>query len=95
MSNDKEATYRRLTELIDPANIPKDYGGTMEWNFGDLPNLDPAIVESYGIESSKWPIGPIKLEGDDIVALGNFADGKPRREVIGTFRNGNAAPPHA
>lgn len=87
LSNDKEATYKRLTELIDPENIPEDYGGTMKWNFGDLPNLDPAISQSYGLDNAKWPIGPIKLEGDDVVALGTYADGKPRREVIGTFRN--------
>lgn len=91
LSNDKEATYRRLTELIAPEHIPTDYGGTLDWNFGDLPNLDPALVDGYGLDSAKWPIGPIKLEGDDVVALGTLADGKPRREVIGTWKGAGAA----
>lgn len=87
LSNDKEATYRRLTELIDPEHIPVEYGGTLDWNFGDLPNFDPAIMDSYGLKEGQWPIGPIKMEGNDIVALGTHKDGKPRREVIGTFRS--------
>lgn len=91
LSNDKEATYKRLTELIDPENIPLDYGGTLDWNFGDLPNFDAVTRESYGLKEGKWPIGPIRMEGDDIVALGTFADGKARREVVGSFKTGTKA----
>ena len=87
LSNDKEATYRRLTDLIAPENIPTEYGGTLDWNFGDLPNFDAITRESYGLKEGKWPIGPIRMEGDDIVALGTHADGKPRREVVGTYRS--------
>jgi hypothetical protein len=87
LSNDKEATFKRLTDIIDVENIPKYYGGKLDWEFGALPNLDPVITKSYGLQPNQWPIGPIKIEGDDIVALGTFANGKPRRDVIGSFRH--------
>jgi len=47
----KDAALKRLSEFIDIDDIPKVYGGNLDWDFGDLPNLDPAIVKSYGLET--------------------------------------------
>lgn len=83
---DKDAALKRLSEFIHIDDIPKVYGGNLDWNFGDLPNLDPAIVQRYGLDPAKWPIGPIKMEGDDVVAVGTQKDGIARREVIGSLK---------
>jgi len=83
---DKDAALKRLSEFIQIDDIPKVYGGNLDWNFGDLPNLDPAIVQSFGLDAKRWPIGPICMQGDDIVAMGSQKDGTPRREVLGTHQ---------
>ena len=82
-----------LAKFLDMDNIPKKYGGNLDWKFGDMPNLEPAIADSL-----RWreqfeqnghktlPIGPIKLQYDDqgdllATAIGT-EDGKARQRVI-------------
>lgn len=52
-----------LSSYIDPANIPRKYGGTLDFGWGDMPNLDPVIRdtaewEGAAKESPAFPKGP-------------------------------------
>ena len=77
-----------LSEHIDPENIPRKYGGTLDYEFGDMPHLDPDLVEGFtwaeGV--SRLPIGPIKWEEDGggmkMLAVGTKR-GVKRRMVVG------------
>ena len=83
--------YKTLSEYIEPADIPKKYGGQLAWSFGDMPNLDPGIVEGF-----KWadggkglPTGPVKWEKGEggkmqMVAVGS-SGGEKRRTVLGVL----------
>lgn len=53
-----------LEEYIDPENIPKKYGGKLDYKFGDLPNLDPSIQAAL-----KWA-APEKLNGQNTFPTG-------------------------
>lgn len=44
-----------LSESIDPANIPKKYGGQLDWTFGDMPALDPGFTDLIEGELSLHP----------------------------------------
>lgn len=43
-----------LRSLIDPKDLPKAYGGELEWEYGDEPSLDEAATEAIG----EVPRGP-------------------------------------
>ncbi len=77
-----------MTESIDPDNIPKLYGGNLDWNFGDLPALDPEIERCFGVRSEEWPRGPAKMVGDDLVVVGRTKNGGKREEVVARFKGG-------
>ncbi|KAL1882898.1 hypothetical protein Daus18300_000536 [Diaporthe australafricana] len=52
-----------LTSFIDPSNIPRKYGGTLDFAWGDAPNLDPVIRdaadwEGPAKEKPAFPRGP-------------------------------------
>lgn len=91
-----------LEKYIDPANIPKKYGGQLDYAFGDMPIIEPAIEKTLQWEhpaSGKGgrtiPTGPIKWEdvgGGKVcaVAVGS-ENGKPRRQVIAALPNKAAA----
>lgn len=51
-----------LESFIEPANIPKKYGGELEFEFGDFPNLDPAInsIAQWEDGVTDLPHGPIR-----------------------------------
>ena len=87
---DPKAALEAMKEIIDVENIPAAYGGTLDWKFGESPNLDPVIMERFqitGIKHSRdWPKGPVRLDGDQIVAVGTTASGEKRRDVLGTFK---------
>lgn len=82
-----------LAKYVDMDNIPKKYGGKLDWHFGQIPNLEPAIVNSLkwkdGFEQNgrkSFPIGPIKWEYDengDLVAIASGSEnGSLRRQTI-------------
>ncbi|KAI3391947.1 hypothetical protein diail_6593 [Diaporthe ilicicola] len=55
-----------LTSFIDPANIPRQYGGTLDFAWGDAPNLDPVIRDTADWEGAAaktdnpaFPKGPL------------------------------------
>ncbi|KAL1614992.1 hypothetical protein SLS54_009333 [Diplodia seriata] len=83
-----------LEQYIDVENIPKKYGGKLDFEFGDMPALEPKIVEhlkfvnaSVQKGASTIPTGPVKWEESpgngavQAVAVGSEA-GKPRRQVV-------------
>jgi len=37
-----------LEECIAPENIPKSYGGLLDWEYGDAPDLDPDFMPLVG-----------------------------------------------
>lgn len=44
-----------LQSFIDPKNLPKPYGGELDWKFEDEPNLDDEAKEALG---GSMPRGP-------------------------------------
>lgn len=85
-SHEVESTLR---QFIYPKNIPKQYGGELEFGWGQLPTLDPAwdgIVEWAG-EHRGFPSGPHvwrELDGGkklECIGVGSVA-GKQREERI-------------
>lgn len=91
---DPKSALEAMKEIIDVENIPAAYGGMLDWKFGEAPNLDPAFMEHFDMKGIKgprdWPIGPVRLERDEIVAVGTSDAGVQRRNVLGVFK-GTAA----
>jgi hypothetical protein len=60
-----------LSKYIDEANIPKKYGGKLDWEWGSLPNIEPAIAnalkwEQPGAAGRKaFLVGPTRFEQDN------------------------------
>ncbi|POS69828.1 SEC14 cytosolic factor [Diaporthe helianthi] len=83
-----------LTSYVDPANIPKKYGGTLDFSWGDMPNLDPAICAAADWEGKQttpaFPKGPAywrPIDGGkrwECVAVGSV-DKKERCERVCTI----------
>lgn len=90
--------YPTLSQYIDPDNIPKKYGGNLDFEFGNMPNLEPEIESAIKWESpatqngkNTFPIGPIMWEEGEngvmkAVAVGN-EKGQPRRRTVFTIPN--------
>jgi hypothetical protein len=78
-----------LRSFIDPANIPKKYGGELEFEFGDMPVLDPALkdVLTWKGTHTEFPHGPMfwRDKGDHIeLEVVGSVDGVERREIVCT-----------
>jgi len=86
-----------LEAFIEPANIPKKYGGQLDYTFGDKPVIDPAMEKFITWEGDRkeFPSGPMYWlnsngekgragkEGFDMEALAVGADkGMERREKV-------------
>ncbi|MCJ1473634.1 hypothetical protein MMC13_002285 [Lambiella insularis] len=88
--------FKTLSAFIEPENIPKKYGGKLDYVFGMPPILDPAEEQHITWSSpepipsnQKWPKGPMKwVLGKDgtlvAIAVGSM-NGKERREVVATL----------
>lgn len=46
---------KTLSSFMDEENIPKRYGGKLDWDFGDMPNLDD---EARALVGSMERVGP-------------------------------------
>jgi hypothetical protein len=82
-----------LESFIDPKNIPKKYGGELEFEFGDMPTLDPALasVTSWKGETAGFPGGPLywipSKDGLSIEAIAvGSAEQKERRVEVCTVK---------
>lgn len=89
----EHTAFKTLSQFIDADNIPKKYGGTLEWAWGSTPLLDGkedhTLTWKEGAQA-KWPKGPVKwvTHGDgtwDFVAIGSV-DGKIRRDTVASFK---------
>ncbi|KAJ5726774.1 uncharacterized protein N7483_008131 [Penicillium malachiteum] len=65
-----------LLSYIDASNLPTEYGGTLEWEWKDMPNLDKPtrelvheLYESNG-QSNEIAKGPVSFQGGCIQLLG-------------------------
>jgi len=81
-----------LEQFIDPVNIPKKYGGQLEFQFGDYPVIDPAIekVVQWEGDFTRFPLGPKywvhgNSEHMEAIAVGTV-DEKERRVVVCTLK---------
>jgi hypothetical protein len=79
-----------LTSFMDPSSIPKQYGGELDWQWGDMPNLDePAreligaleIPPAEGETKPSFTKGPVLFKGDHVEILGKV-DGKSRQRTV-------------
>lgn len=78
-----------LEEFIEPRNIPKLYGGELEFNFFDRPNVDPKIKGALSWENgfTDFPEGPAYWVPEDggkrlvCYAVGSKG-GQERRERV-------------
>ncbi|KAB5545919.1 CRAL-TRIO domain-containing protein [Coniochaeta sp. 2T2.1] len=84
-----------MESFVDVRNIPRQYGGELEFNWGGVPNLDPVVHETVRWENghASFPKGPMiwRPLGDDgetleCVAIGTVGpDHKPRLERVCTM----------
>ncbi|KAF2163091.1 hypothetical protein M409DRAFT_68719 [Zasmidium cellare ATCC 36951] len=77
-----------LERYIDEENIPKKYGGKLDWEAGNPPSLDPDLAKLMNLDGGATiPTGPMRWkksqDGDHVEAraLGTVS-GKPRDEVV-------------
>ncbi|KAJ7290327.1 phosphatidylinositol transfer protein [Mycena rebaudengoi] len=79
-----------LTKFMHPADLPKKYGGELDWEYGMPPNVDEEVVRAVqGLVADKWVRGPLRWEvqpggGAKVVARGTL-QGKDRNEVVGVL----------
>lgn len=81
-----------LESFIDPKNIPQKYGGQLEFQFGDMPVLDPHLenVLKWEGDNKDFPHGPMfwidkTKDGKEIKALAvGSVNGTERREGVCT-----------
>lgn len=87
-----------LSAFIDVANIPKKYGGELDFECGMLPVLDPAVLKVLTLSSPEnasaapmffaAPVRWVDGADGDLIALGvGSIDGKPRRETLATLHS--------
>ena len=81
-----------LEKFIDPANIPKKYGGELPYEFGMMPIFDDTLKQQMEWTvpgQGTWPQGPMMWmngEGQDQVAVAvGSVNGKQRREPVATL----------
>ena len=90
--------YPTLSQYIDPENIPKKYGGKLDFNWGDMPHLEPEIESQIrwvnpSVQNGKntFPLGPMNWERQADGSLAAMAvgseNGSPRRKTIFTIPN--------
>jgi hypothetical protein len=72
-----------LLQYMDEENIPKKYGGKLDFKFGDMPMLEPAIADSLDWQDEtrkggfrSFPTGPIKWQKGE--------NGKMQAIAVGT-----------
>lgn len=69
-----------LLRFIYAEDLPKCYGGTLEWDYAMPPLLDEELSKALGGIASPPP-GPWVLQDGNIVLLGKV-NGKPRNEDV-------------
>ncbi|KAF3912785.1 Patellin-3 [Dactylellina cionopaga] len=101
--------YPTLEKYIEKKNIPKKYGGELEWEFGMFPNLDEdakqLLTDFQHTTTDGWVKGPIRWVGGDgpgarVIAVGSVNGNKrntvlaiPERLPVGNVINGETGVP--
>lgn len=79
-----------LSSFMDPTTIPKQYGGQLDWQWGDMPNLDDEArklvggLETPPAEGETKPNfikGPVLFKGDHVEILGKV-NGESRKHSV-------------
>lgn len=76
-----------LLSHISPSDLPKEYGGELEWNWRDQPDLDVStreLVDEVYQKSDRGEVfskGPLIFQDGCIRLLGS-ANGLPRRNAF-------------
>lgn len=74
-----------LMQYIEPENLPKRFGGGLEWSMGMHPVPDAETAGMIGSLADAWIEGPMRYmsrpDGDVIMAVGS-KDGELSREVL-------------
>ena len=89
-----------LSTFIDIEDIPKKYGGKLDYEFGNLPNLDPKIRQYLSIEptanaESLFVASPIRwvnedesgLDGEMTALSVGTANGKQHKERVAVLHS--------
>lgn len=83
-----------LHSFMDTSSIPKQYGGDLDWKWGDMPNLDDEAKSVIGGVASAGAggeclKGPMTFQGDKIEVLGR-ENGESRRREIPVEKGGQS-----
>jgi hypothetical protein len=74
-----------LLAYIEPSSLPEQYGGTLKWKWGDMPNLDilarKITCGLYGNGQEQFVKGHMIMLGDTIEVLGTV-EGERRKIVV-------------
>lgn len=62
---------KELLELIDPDSLPKVYGGSLDWKYGEPAILDQKLKEVIG---DQLPPGALAFEDGNVKLLGTGRD---------------------
>lgn len=86
-----------LEQYIDRSNIPRKYGGTLDWEWGEPPTLEPSLEKALEwIRPTRnkkgqniFPPGPIRwrrTESGDLLAVAvGSENGRPREVDVATL----------
>ncbi|EMD00286.1 hypothetical protein BAUCODRAFT_62741 [Baudoinia panamericana UAMH 10762] len=84
--------FETLSKYVDVDNIPKKYGGRLDWQFGDRPFLEPAIADNLRWKEDvrekghrTLPKGPVRWQYDDkgdLVATAIGTEHGKRRALV-------------
>lgn len=75
----KDEVKPTLLKFMDASAFPKKYGGELDWEFGDLPNPEPEILQALEKDGNQgWIRGPALWLKNRRVAVGS-ENGKLRR----------------
>jgi len=102
----KQDMLKTLEEFMDIENIPKKYGGRLDYEFGQLPNLDPAIAKELNFINphtehgrKTFPTGPIRWRknsnGELVATAVGSVHGKRRDTPVASLRGRAEKPPKA
>ncbi|EJD38834.1 CRAL/TRIO domain-containing protein [Auricularia subglabra TFB-10046 SS5] len=90
LPSDPKEVFATLSQYIDTANIPTQYGGTLEYAFGEMPKLDAHLASLIEWDAAgagtrangehTLPIGPVVWDHSTGEAFGvGSVEGKDRR----------------
>ncbi|KAJ7639364.1 CRAL-TRIO domain-containing protein [Roridomyces roridus] len=83
-----------LTQFMRVEDLPKKYGGELDWEYGMPPNVDSGIVAAVkGLGSSAWVKGSVRWvqepQGGGKIVKKGLENGKQRDEVVATMDAAN------